>query len=118
MGWAESDYWAQRAWVTPFPGGLEAPAPRWGPPPSLRFLGRPEVLAFEADKEFERPRLTALQAAVRLEMARCRVTDGAFMSVEVRGADGLIYFYAPNEVRPDDRPAAIEFRLPERDQGQ
>jgi hypothetical protein len=48
-------------------------------------------------------------------MARYRVTDGAWRS---GGADGLIYFYAPNEVRPDDRPAAIEFGLPERDQAQ
>jgi hypothetical protein len=64
VGWAESDYWAQRAWVTPFPGGLEAPAPQWGPPPSLGFLGRPEV----TEGTFGQPPLRA--AAPRLRRYR------------------------------------------------
>jgi hypothetical protein len=112
VGWAESDYWAQRAWMVPFPGSLEAPAPQWEPP-SLGFLGRPEVLAFQAVKEFERRRLPALQA-LGMEKANYRATDGAFMNVEIRGADGLFYMYGSNKVRPDDLPVAIEFRLPER----
>jgi hypothetical protein len=115
VGWAESDYWAQRAWLVPFPGGLEAPASQWGAPPSLGFLGRPEVLAFQAVKEFERRRLSAIKA-LRVEMAHYRATDGAFMYVDIRGADGLFYIYGSNKVRPDDLPVAIEFRLPEHDQ--
>jgi hypothetical protein len=95
--------------------GLEAPTPQWGSPPSLRFLGRPEVLSFEAVKDFERRRLSALQA-LGMEKAHYRVTDGAFMSVEIKGADGLFYIYGSNEVGPDDLPVAIEFRLPERNQ--
>jgi hypothetical protein len=113
VGWAESDYWTQRAWLVPFPGSLVVPESQWGPPPSLGFLGRPEVLAFQAVKEFERRRLTAVRA-FRIEMAHYRVTDGAFMYVEIRGADGLFYIYGSNEVSPDDLPVAIEFRLPER----
>jgi hypothetical protein len=113
VGWAESDYWAQRAWLVPFPGGLEAPTPRWRPP-SLGFLGRPEVLTFQAVKKFERPRCHAPR--VLRELAHYRVTDGAFMYVEISGADGLSYIFGSNEVRPDDLPVAIEFRLPERDQ--
>jgi hypothetical protein len=115
VGWAESDYWAQRAWIVQFPGGLEAPAPQWGPPPSLGFLGRPEVLAFQAVKEFERRRFPALQA-FGMEVADYRISDGAFMYVQVRGADGLFYIYGSNKVRPDDLPVAIEFRLPKGDQ--
>jgi hypothetical protein len=56
VGWAESDYWAKRVWETPFSGRLDAPGAQWGGPPSLWFLGRPEVLSFASVLDFEKAR--------------------------------------------------------------
>jgi hypothetical protein len=114
VGWAESDYWARRVWDNPpFTGALQAPPPRWPGPPSLEFLGRPQCLSFKAVCAFERFRLKAPDPT--LVSACYRWTDGAFLSVQVTGADGgIIYEYSDTDPKPDDLPVAIEIRLPER----
>lgn len=113
VGWAESDYWARRAWDNPpFTGDLQAPPPQWQPPPSLEFLGRPQRLSFNAVCEYERSRLTAPDPT--MVSGYYRLTDGAFLSVRVTGAEGVYYDYAGNEPKPEDLPVAIEVRLPER----
>src|SRR5262245_51119448 len=46
VGWAMSDYWAENTWEM-WPSTLsDAPEAQHAGPPSLGFLGRPEVLSF------------------------------------------------------------------------
>ena len=44
VGWAESDYWAQRAF-TVFYGDLDVPPRQWESLPSLAFLGKLDDLS-------------------------------------------------------------------------
>ncbi len=113
LGWAESDYWALRAFDGPqFKGDLKhAPPPEWKPPPSLTFLGRPSNLSFKTISDHERERTGP--SNVILVTAHYRMVDGAFLSVSVNGADGIHYTYASNDPRPGDEPVAIELRLKE-----
>ena len=111
VGWAESDYWAERVWETPFTGQLDAPAPQRGSPPSLRFLGRPEVLSFASVHDFEKAQPGARKVTVLV--AKYRVTDGAFLHHVINGTDGIRYFYASDEPLPGDLPVALEIELPE-----
>jgi hypothetical protein len=111
VGWAESDYWAERVWETPFSGQLDAPTAQWGGPPSLRFLGRPEILSFASVHDFEKAQPAARKATVLV--AKYRVADGAFLHHIINGTDGVTYFYASDEPLPDDLPVALEIRLPE-----
>lgn len=112
VGWAESDYWAMRCWDNPpYRGDLSIPPAQWGPPPSLVFLDRPEHLTFESVCQFERERLS--KPSVTMVNARYRMTDGAFLSIEVRGSDGVLYYFASTGPEPADEPVAIEIRLPE-----
>jgi hypothetical protein len=111
VGWAESDYWAQRVWETPFSGPLEAPPAQWRSLPSLRCLGRPEVLSFARVHDFERAQPSARK--VTMLVAKYRVTDGAFLHHTINGTDGITYFYASDEPLPEDLPVAFEIRLPE-----
>lgn len=112
-GWAESDYWARRAWENPpFAGDLQAPPPQWEELPSLEFLGRPQRLAFQAVCAFERAKLKAPDPT--LTAARYRFTDGAFLNLRVKGDGGnILYHYADTDPKPDDLPVAIEIGLPE-----
>ena len=112
VGWAESDYWAERVWETPFSGQLDAPPAQWSPPPSLRFLGRPKVLSFASVHDFEKSQPGARKATMLV--AKYRVTDGAFLHHIINGTDGITYFYASDEPLPEDLPVALEIRLPER----
>ena len=113
VGWAESDYWAHRAWDRPpFRGDLHPLPPEWGPPPSLAFLGRPARLGFQALRKFEAAQPGA--ATVTLVTAGFRFPDGAFLSCEIHAEDGITYFYASPNPKRDDQPVAIEFELPER----
>lgn len=112
VGWAESDYWASRAFsVPPFRGDLVAAAsPQWRPPPSLAFTCRPEPLAFEAVCSFERSREGA-SSAIFLN-ANYRLTDCGFISCRVDGVDGVSCIYASHDPEAGDEPVAIEIRLP------
>jgi hypothetical protein len=111
VGWAESDYWAERVWETPFSGQLDALTAQRGGPPSLRFLGRPEVLSFASVHDFEKARPGTRKATMLV--AKYRVTDGAFLYHVINGTDGVTYFYASDEPLPEDLPVALEIRLPE-----
>jgi hypothetical protein len=112
VGWAASDYWARRAWeVPPFSGELTSPPQQWGHPPSLRFLGRPEVLSFGIMREFESAQPGA--KTVALVDAKYRLTDGAFLYCAIHGTNGIAYIYARNQPEPGDQPVAIEFALPD-----
>jgi hypothetical protein len=111
VGWAESGYWAERVWETPFSGQLDAPTAQRGGPPSLRFLGRPEFLSFANVYDFEKSQPGARKATVLV--AKYRVSDGAFLYHVINGTDGVAYFYASAEPLPDDLPVALEIRLPE-----
>jgi len=112
VGWAESDYWARRAWENPpFRGDLTVPPPQWRPAPSLVFLARPASLAFGTICDFEQRQPGARIAT--LVTGVYRLTDGAFLHCRVSGLYGVSYFYESNDPRPGDEPSAIEFRLPE-----
>jgi hypothetical protein len=113
VGWAESDYWARRAWDNPpFRGHLVDPPAQRSGPPSLEFLGLPERLSFRAVCEFERSRIKG--TAVTMVTARYRITDGAMLGVHVTGAKGNMIYEFSTDPKPDELPVAIEFRLPER----
>ena len=113
--WAESDYWASRAFSTPpFAGDVgpsAAPASEWGPPPSLISIGRPSSLTLGELGAYERSHKGARTAA--LIKARYRLTDGAFLCCELKGHGGVTYIFASNKPAPADEPVALEFRLPE-----
>jgi hypothetical protein len=110
VGWAESDYWARRAWENPpFAGGLTPPAPQWPGPPSLGFLGRPVRLGFKAVCAFEQSARGV--SASMLRTGTYRLTDGAFLVHQVRGADDVFYNFGKPNSRPRDLPVAIEVRL-------
>lgn len=113
VGWAESDYWARRCWASPpFPGDLNPPPAQWGAPPSLAFLGRPARLSFGEVREYELAQPGGTSPT--LVTARYRVmTDGKFLSVKIRGAGGVSYFYPSNKPKSADEPVAIEIELPE-----
>jgi len=111
VGWAQSDYWAGRAFDNPFRGDLTSPAPKWGPPPSLTFLGRPGSLSFATIRSYERERTG--RDNVILVTGDYRHSDGAFLHCSVNGSDGITYMYASNRPKALDEPVAIEFRLPE-----
>jgi hypothetical protein len=111
VGWAESDYSAKRAWETPFSGGLEAPRAQWDGPPSLRFLGRPEILSFGSVLDFEKAQPGARKATVLV--AKYRITDGGFLHHVINGTDGITYFYMSDEPLSEDLPVALDVRLPE-----
>src|SRR5215468_7365980 len=53
VGWAKGDSWAMHTWEM-FSGPLDAPVGQWAGPPSLGFLGRPEVLSFASVLDFEK----------------------------------------------------------------
>jgi hypothetical protein len=110
VGWAESDYWAARAWANPpYNGTLDPPPPQWQPVPSLAFRGRPEVLCFKKVVDFET--LRSGPKAILVD-ARYRLTDGAFLFFGVNGSDGLTYIFGSHDPSPEDEPVALEFRLP------
>jgi hypothetical protein len=112
VGWAESDYWAKRAWgIPPFDGELSSPPPQWERPPSLEFLSRPKVLSFGSVRDFESAQPGA--KTVTLVNAKYRLTDGAFLYCTIHGTNGIMYIYASNQPEPADQPVAIEFNLPE-----
>jgi len=111
VGWAQSDYWAKRAWEVPFSGQLTAPPAQWGGPPSLQFLSRPKLLSFVAVLDFERTRPGA--KTVTLFDGSYRFADGAFLYSAIHGTDGLTFIYESNAPNSTDQPVAIEFRLPE-----
>lgn len=112
VGWAESDYWARRAWdIPPFRGDLSVPPSQWGPVPSLAFLDRPEHLTFQSVCDFERSQPDARK--VTMVTGRYRMTDGAFLCVEVSGSNGVTYYFASPGPEQTDLPVAIEVRLPE-----
>ena len=110
VGWAESDYWARRTWQLPFNEDLDPPPPEWGDPPSLSFLGCPDVLSFKRVYDFEREQPNNKGAL--LATAQYRVmTDGAFLTFTINGAHGVRYFYGSNDPAADDLPVAIEVQL-------
>jgi len=111
VGWAESDYWAARAFDGPqFRGDLKhPPQPQWRPAPSLAFLGRPKSLSFKTVRDHE---LGRTENNVTLVTAHYRITDGAFLSVSVNGA-GIIYTYVSTDPQADDEPVALEIGLRE-----
>lgn len=109
VGWAESDYWARRAWEVPFEGELTAPPAQWGPPPSLAFLGRPDSLSFADVYNFELAQPGSRK--LTLVTASFRFTDSAFLYSLISGVDGINYSYASDPPKPADQPVAIEFRL-------
>jgi hypothetical protein len=111
VSWAESDYWAKRAWEKPFSGRLDAPLAQWSGPPSLRFLGRPKILQFASVLDFERAQPGARKATVLV--AEYRITDGAFLHHAINGTDGITYFYASDKPLPEDLPVALEIMLAE-----
>ena len=114
VGWAESDYWAERAWSYPnFAGDLTSPPPEWRPLPSLAFMGRPTDLSLGSVVAFERSRLH-VPKVTRLN-ARYRTTDGAFVQYNVEGSDDVKYIFGAPQPKSTDEPVAIEFRL--REQG-
>jgi hypothetical protein len=113
--WADSDYWARRAFSgPPFTGDVgpsAAPPSQWGPPPALVDTGRPRSLTFRDLGAYERS-LPGAKTAILLN-ASYRLTDGAFLCCELKGQDGVTCFFASNEPAPADEPIAIEFRLRE-----
>jgi len=112
VGWAQSDYWARRAWeVPPFSEDLVPAPPQWDHVPSLQVVGRPTALSFGNVRNFERAQPGA--KTVTLVDARYRMTDGAFLYCAVHGTDGITYIYESNEPGPSDLPVAIEFKLQE-----
>ena len=113
VGWAQSDYWAQRAWESPpFRGDLTPPSPQWLSPPSLEFLGHPGGLAFAQVRSLESAQ-SAARAPIMIR-AKYRLTDGAFLYCGIHGANGVTYIYGSPGPKPQDEPVAIEFRLPEK----
>jgi hypothetical protein len=111
VAWAESNYWAGRAFDNPYRGDLTPTTPQWRPPPSLTFLGRPSHLPFAIVRDFERSRTGP--SNVLLVTGHYRMTDGAFLYVSVNGSDRVTYMYASNQPRPGDEPVGIGFMLPE-----
>jgi hypothetical protein len=113
--WADSDYWARRAFsVPPFAGDVTPSAPpasEWGSPPSLVSTGRPASLRLGELVAHERSRNGVKTAA--LLKARYRLTDGAFLCCELRAQDGVTFVFASTEPALADEPIAIEFRLTE-----
>jgi hypothetical protein len=113
--WAESDYWARRAFsLPPFGGDVEpsaVPPSQWGPPPSLVRTGRPRSLTFRDLGDYEHS-LPGAMTAILLN-ASYRLTDGAFLYCELKGQDGVTCIFASNKPTLADEPIAIEFRLPE-----
>jgi hypothetical protein len=109
VGWAENDYWAQRAWQTPFAGPLSVRPPRETPIPSLAFAGRPEPLTFGSITAFEAKQPGWSSSSIG---GNYRITDGLFVCVEVRGRDGVRYSFASRDPRPADPPAAFSLQLP------
>jgi hypothetical protein len=116
VGWAESDYWARRAWIVPFREELTPPPPQWRPPPSLVFLGRPETLSYGAVRDFERGQPGAKTAILLTGTYRISV-DGAFVYCSINGVDGVKYIYSSNHPKRGDQPVALEFRLPKDREG-
>lgn len=116
VGWAQSDYWARRAFDgAQFRDDLTPPPPHWRLSPSLAFLGRPSNLSYKTIKEYEKARTGANN--LLLVTAHYRITiDGAFLYCSVNGSDGITYMYASNRPKARDEPVAIEFRLPEGEQ--
>lgn len=108
--WAESDYWAQRAWTYPhFAGDLTPPPPQYDGPPSLASVGKPNDLSFGSVLGFERAQPGALVAT--LTVATYRITDGAFMHSDIRGSGRVTYCYGSTDPKTLDLPVAIEVRL-------
>jgi hypothetical protein len=110
VGWAESDYWACRAWELPFLGDVVFAPSATSRPPSLTFAGRPDDLSFESIVEHERARrgrreLTDVTGVYRM-------TDGAFLYVELRGTDGITYLFGSTSPQASDSPNAVAFQLP------
>lgn len=111
VGWAESTYWAHRAWAgAPFVRelDLEPPPAQW-PPPSLRPFGRPTDLSFASLRDFEKGQPGARKAT--LVHATYRFPDGAFVFCQIDGPT-VNYYFGSHKPNATDRPVAIEFKLP------
>jgi hypothetical protein len=111
VGWAQSDYWAQRAWESPpFRGELAPPPPQWDRTPSLEFLGRPKDLSFGSVRDFESAQPGARKAT--LVNATYRLTDGAFLYCAINGTDGVTYIYGSSDPKPDHSCFALSRPFP------
>lgn len=111
VGWAESDHWARRVWGNPSgTGDLDDIPPAQWPLPSLVDIGRPESLSYGSVLAFEQS-LPGARAGLAAN-GNYRVTDGGFLSAELRGIGGLIrHYFGTNEPMQSTLPVAIEFRL-------
>jgi hypothetical protein len=108
VGWAESDYWARRAWETPFSGDPTAdPQPEYATP-SAADLGLDGDLKYRAILE------SAGQApgfGITSVSAQYRMTDGRFLFVTILGSRDAKYYFGSTSPQDSDRPEAIEFGL-------
>ena len=107
VGWAESEYWAQRISQVPFAGELTPPVPTHELP-SPDALGLVTPLAYGAilAHEREQPHFSMLSYT-----AEYRMTDGAFLFLEIEGANRTHYHFGTRKPRKHDPPVALVFKL-------
>jgi len=107
VGWAESEYWAQRVGKVGFTGELTPPAPTHELPPAaaLRLEAPLEYGAILA-REREKPHFTVISYTVEY-----RLTDGAFLFTEIQGENRTHYHFGSTKPKKRDHPVAIVFRL-------
>jgi|ERR1044071_2286964 hypothetical protein len=109
VGWAESDYWAQRVWTSPpFSGDVRLVPPPVYPLPSPAILGLPTVLEYGLILAYER---SQPQFSLTSHAAKYRLTDGAFLSLDIDGANRTVYHFGSTKPKRHERPVAIQFRL-------
>ena len=108
VGWAQNDYWALRAWDSPFLGDLTETPPIETPAPSLTFAGRPGTLTFGEITAFEQAQHGWSLISIT---GKYRMTDGRFLYVEVDGSDGVSYCFEATKPKVSDPPTAISLRL-------
>lgn len=105
--WAESEYWARRVGDLPYTGELVPPFPT-DDLLSAESLGLTAGLEYGAILAHEREQP---QFSVISYHANYRMTDGAFISLEIDGANRTQYHFGSTKPKKHDRPVAIEFKL-------
>jgi|SRR4026208_256161 len=109
VGWAESDYWAERVGNSPFIGEVTPPPPTHErpTPASLGLKTQLEYGAILAHEQVQ-PHFTVISYT-----AKYRMTDGAFLFIELEGENRTHYYFGSTKPKKRDAPVAIVFNLPD-----
>ena len=110
VGWARNDFWAVQIWGFDghkFHNDYDPDEQQSHPAPSLAKLGWPDPLSYRATLTH------AQQGEDRRGVvgANYRMTDGGFMSHEIRAGQALSFHYGDPNPDAADAPVAIAFRL-------